>query len=500
VNPRQLSLLFATLLIAVVGVAVMALANPDVPPPAMATVGGPMQASPIAKGFVGLSLEFQAAAAYTEYGSNPVLSELIRNMNPGGSPVLRIGGDSTDHTWWPTPGIPQPPGVDFSLTPSWMAGVRSLAQSVGARLILGVNLEADNPSLAGSEARAFVSRLGSGSIQALEIGNEPSLYGDLAWYTTSSGRKVPGRPRSYSVSQYLTELSQVAAAMPPRLPLAGPALGAPSWMNSLPEILDAVPRIQLVTYHRYPTNRCYTHPGHSDYPTVPNLLRAAASQGLGASINQFAETARVRGRSFRVAEMNSVACSGKLGVSNTFASALWVIDALFSMARNGAAGVNLHMFPGARYRLFSLKHSKAGWRADVAPEYYGTLMFAQAAPPGARLLTVSPSGGPQPWLREWATRSTSGVTRIVLINDSLHTEHAVDLHLAHPGSGAEVEQLLAPSVYATSGVTLGGRQIPDGTSTGLLAGTPQESSAIPIGHGYEVTLPAGSAALVTIDP
>ena len=47
--------------------------------------------------------------------------------------------------------------------------------------------------------------------------------------------------------------------------------------------------------------------------------------------------------------MNSVACGGKAGVSDTFASALWALDALFAVARSGADGVNLHMFPRARY-------------------------------------------------------------------------------------------------------------------------------------------------------
>jgi len=41
----------------------------------------------------------------------------------GQAPVLRIGGDSTDTTWWPTPGLRPPPGVTYSLSPRWLAVV-----------------------------------------------------------------------------------------------------------------------------------------------------------------------------------------------------------------------------------------------------------------------------------------------------------------------------------------------------------------------------------------
>ena len=39
------------------------------------------------------------------------------------------------------------------------------------------------------------------------------------------------------------------------------------------------------------------------------------------------------------------------------------------------------------------------------PEYYGLLMFAQAFPPGARLLPVSAPAGP---VKVWATEAPTG--------------------------------------------------------------------------------------------
>ena len=75
-------------------------------------------------GFLGFSFEFQAVRAYT--GSdpraiNPVFEQLIRNLSSGQDPILRIGGDSSDVSYAPSPGVRPPPYVAYQLTPSWMA-------------------------------------------------------------------------------------------------------------------------------------------------------------------------------------------------------------------------------------------------------------------------------------------------------------------------------------------------------------------------------------------
>ena len=70
---------------------------------AVLTVGPTPVGAPIAPGFVGLSMEYPTLATYA--GRNPravdpVLEQLIRNLAPQ-RPVLRIGGSTTDWTWWP---------------------------------------------------------------------------------------------------------------------------------------------------------------------------------------------------------------------------------------------------------------------------------------------------------------------------------------------------------------------------------------------------------------
>lgn len=141
--------------------------------------GGLDRGRTIPAGFLGLSLEYPAVEAYAgaaPLAVNPVFEQLIRNLTPGQAPVLRIGGDSSDWTWWPLPGVARPPGVTFTLTQRWVRVTRALAAALDAKLILGINLAAGSPALAAGEASALVDGLGPGAVQALELGNEPELY------------------------------------------------------------------------------------------------------------------------------------------------------------------------------------------------------------------------------------------------------------------------------------------------------------------------------------
>src|SRR5690348_14695301 len=101
----------------------------------VARIGGRPVGRPVPSGFVGFSFEFQAVRDYTgtdPAAINPVLVQLIRNLNPNQSPVLRIGGDSTDLSY---PSGAQPPRyTGYELTPGWMATTGALARAVNARM------------------------------------------------------------------------------------------------------------------------------------------------------------------------------------------------------------------------------------------------------------------------------------------------------------------------------------------------------------------------------
>ena len=468
--------------------------------PAAVTVEAASPGRSVPFGFLGLSLEYPSVEAYAgtdPLALDPVFVQLVRNLVPGQAPVLRIGGDSTDRTWWPTPGLPRPAGVKYAIGDRWLGVTRALARELSARLILGLDLEADSPELAAAEARALLNGVGAGPIRALELGNEPDLYATFPWYRTPEGRHITGRPSSYDIASLIADFTTFAAALPDR-PLAGPSLGAPQWTRQLARFLSTAPRIGLVTLHRYPLQLCYTSRREPRYPTVAHLLEPASSIGLADSFAPYVAIAHARRLSLRIDELNSVSCGAVPAVSQTFASALWALDTLFAMVRVGVHGVNIHTFPGAGYELFRLRRVDRRWQGMVAPEYYGLMMFARAAPAGARLLGVD--GGVNGDVRTWATRTPDGTIRVTMINAG-DQARPVSLGVAGARFGrAVLERLTAPSVLAHRGVTLGGQSFGTRTFTGVLTGRLAASVLTPARGRYAVELPADSAALIVLSP
>jgi Glycosyl hydrolase family 79 C-terminal beta domain len=451
----------------------------------------------IPPGFLGLSFEYPAVAPYagTDPGAvNPVLLQLIRNLSPGQAPILRIGGDTTDWTWWPVPGEAKPHGIRYTLTPRWIRVTGALVRDLGARLILGINLELDSARDASAEARALVSGIGRNSIVGLEPGNEPELYGSFAFYRLPNGRHVTGRPSGYDFSDYLRDFSQISRSLP-RVPLVGPATGAKHWIPELSRFLAAQPRVRVATLHKYPLQTCFIAPAQPQYPTIAHLLAPVASKGLAGAVAPSVGVAHARHVALRIDEMNSDSCGVAPGISNGFVSALWALDAVFEMARFGVDGVNIHTYPGATYELFKFTHRGGRWSGSVAPEYYGLEMFAQAAPPGASLLDVSGALG---LVRPWATREANGNVHVVLINEDTARSHSVTVRIPEASGTAALTRLQGKGISASTGVTLGGQTF--GSSTGTLSGRSTVSTVPRSKRGYVVTLARASAAMLTIAP
>jgi hypothetical protein len=458
------------------------------------TVGGGAVGRAIPSGFVGLSMEFRSLEDYAgedPQAINPVFLQLIRNLAPGQRPVLRIGGDSTDWTWSPVAHATRPPGVKYNLDQRWFGVAHAVAQALDARLVLGINLEADSRRVAAGEAAAMVGGIGSQSIEALEIGNEPELYGTFSWYRTARGQHVNGRPPGYDFSAFTNDFSSIASVLPHDVAVAGPSTGSPTWMAQLGRFISAEPRLGLVTLHAYPLKHCVP----SEVVTDAELLSHTASKGLADGIARYVAISHAHHLPLRIDELNAISCGGERGVSDTFAAALWSLDALFEMARAGVDGVNIHTPTASLNQLFSFSLVNGSWQANVGPEYYGLMMFAQAAPAGSRLLTVSgASGGP---LRAWATRAPGGQIHVVLINTDETRSHSVAVRVPAGAGPAVLALMLAPSVHSVNGVTIGGQGFGAETASGVLAEPPKPATVEPGPGGYLVKLPAASAAMLT---
>jgi hypothetical protein len=285
----------------------------------------------------------------------------------------------------------------------------------------------------------------------------------------------------------------------PKLPEAGPETGHPEWVQQFIDVVRPRGLPMTLTSHAYGLNRCVKDPASRSYPTVSHLLTLFASRENMLHYDApYIALAHADGGSFRVDEMGSVTCHGRVGVSNTMASALWALDALFYLDSQDVDGVNLHSYPGSSNGLFDFTHVKGIWDAAVHPLYYGALMFAQAAPEGSRLLAVQDDALPQ--LRAWSTLGTDHKVRVLLINDSLRSAGQITVHSpAGWGSrAASIERLLAPSATAATDITLGGQSFAPGTDGRLPA--PQHLTVSPRRGAYTLTMAPSTAALLTLSP
>ncbi len=236
--------------------------------------------------------------AATRRRSTRCWSQLLRALAPGQPPVLRIGGDSTDQTWWPIRGVIPPGGVNYALTKGLAARPRARSRSgLGAQLIMG-SQPRRRPAGARRRRGARVPEgIGRRYIEALEIGNEPDLYGQFAWYRDRHGTGRPRAPAELRLRPTSrAEFAHWRAALP-AVPLAGPAFAELTGCSGLERFLAAEPRPGLVTVHRYPLRGCIHDPTSPLYPSIPNLLERHV---LGR--------ARQRGRAVRRDRARATGC------------------------------------------------------------------------------------------------------------------------------------------------------------------------------------------------
>jgi hypothetical protein len=411
-----------------------------------------------------------------------------------GPVVLRVGGNSADHTIWDARERAQPRWV-VELTPAWLQAARSVVRRARARLILDLNLITGSASAASVWARAAEARLPKHSIAGFEIGNEPDIYSRLFWVTRLSSRGLDASilPRDLTSSGYALDFRAYARRLKrlaPDAPLLGPAIANPvlhaDWVSSL--VAQARPELGMITAHRYLYTACSV-PGSPSYPTIQRLLSNHASAGMAHSLARVIADAHQAGLPFRLTEVNSVTCGGIRGVSNTFATALWAPDTLFEFARAGVDGVNVHVHAASINAAFTFD------RRGLVPRplLYGMVMFARTLGSDPRLLPVDVRNRRRLHVKVWAVAVAGGGLHLLVIDKG---RRAARVTLRIPPNGtASVQRLLSPSVASHSGVKLAGQSL---NSRGRWVGHRVVSRLVPSANGYKLTVPGYSAALVSV--
>lgn len=428
--------------------------------------------------FIGISYEKNALVEPHFRASNSVLVNLHRNLGTG---TLRLGGNKVELTRWQA----EVPATLDKTTGRAVIGRSTLddlygfLQATNWRCLHGINLADSQPEASADEA-AYALKIGARSVLAFEVGNEPNLY-------TNHDLRKPG----YACSTYLPEALaaiKVIRARNPGITLAGPATARRTdhWFEDAVAGLRG--QLTIATSHTYALSGGSTNPQSANFPNSPNLLSAATMAKDMTMVDEHRQAATSAGMRYRLAECNSVSNGGRTGVSDTFVSALWATDFLFSVAEHGADGLNFHC------NLKPNSYSPIAWvKADntysVHPLYYAILAFKQAAQ--GRLLVAKVQCSVN--VTAHATLGADGKLRVLLTNKDLTKD--VTAHLATGRTQGVIARLLAPSAEAKTGITFAGAAT---DAAGLwTAKLTEPVTGQP--NDVAVNLPAGSAAVVTLE-
>jgi hypothetical protein len=433
--------------------------------------------------FLGISVEWDNVPDYLGDGAgaaNAVTVQLLRNFAAEAHrPGVRIGGNSEDESWWNPAGLPRPHGVTIDLTSLHMTTLAALQSALDTKLILGLNLGVDQPSLAAAEATGALASIPREAILAFELGNEPDYYYENGW-----------RGLLYNWPAYVADFNSfrdgVAGLLSPAPPFAAPALGGWGWLGHLTGFMtDERGRVAVITTHAYPFTICNGIPA----PAPQDLLLDLATSDIGRRYAPFAAAAHADDYVYRMGEMNSISCGGADGVSNVYAAALWGADVAFELAAAGLDGLNFHT--PANYAVFDYDNGVL----TVRPLYYGMRFFSLATAQQGKLLPVQLATAGR--VRAWATLGDDGVVRVALINEDMTNKETIGVRVAGRSGNATLLRLRAPAIDAKTGLTLGG-QTWDGSTDGLPLGALTPEAVSRNGDAYVVPLPALEAVVVSI--
>ncbi len=422
---------------------------------------------------MGLSYEKTAMTYSYFHESNQHLIALFRRLGDG---VLRIGGASVDQVMW----TPDATGTHFQVTPVEIKALAVFLHETGWLCLYGVNFATSTPAQAAEEVAYAVSVLGS-NLLGIEIGNEPDEYG------------LPGSffAGNWTFEDYFARWNMFRSAIlqsAPNVAITGPAVAGGNHITTwtLPFGQQATAAdITLLTQHYY--RDYYSASGGAPTPTAAFLISPDSQLTRGLAILDGG--AQQLGIPYRISECNSFDDGGVPGVSNSYASSLWVIDFLFDVALGGGTGVNMH--GGGRSPGYTPIADDDGGVVEARPEYYGLLLFALAGP-GTLLVTQLAAGTVD--ATAYAVRTASGGLNLVVVNNDTVQNMTLTIATNQNIQSATLQTMTGASLAATSGVTIQGATVnPDGSFFPASADT-----LTPAGTQTTCFIPALTAALISI--
>lgn len=422
---------------------------------------------------------------------NYPLFNLLKALQNGAPMFVRIGGGSSDDS-----------SLDV-LDGYFRSSLQALSQNVNTTIAFGVNFAANDPNLAASEASYYAQ--GTPAIKYFEPGNESNWYGAHGV-----------RPWDFSTGWWIWEYNNKQVA-PIQAAVPGAKFFGPSWDNPAAmvgprwgNIFDTLPapylqlesgidtsQMPVVNVHYYAGYDPGNEPG--DYLLSP----AAVNSTSLSQLSQVIPTFHSHGQKFRIGEFNSIDGGGQPGVSDTFQSALWIVDQMFAFANVGVDGVNVNGVGSDNYEMADFTNGSYDpscpcdpYQASVRPMYYGMLFFANATSNVKAIRQVSTYSFNSN-ISVWAVDVNDGSTRVVIIDKDAGFNGDVAIQIPGFSGNAAVDTLTAGSYWSQSGITYDGQTF-DGTSNGILTGSKQVDTLGQSNGYYYVNFTTPSIKMLTV--
>ncbi|KAI1846980.1 hypothetical protein JX266_006855 [Neoarthrinium moseri] len=444
------------------------------------------------------------------YLRTPLAATLLGHIGDvtGKAPPIRVGGNTADQTYQhdslPTGNnsvaIPSPlTAKQFNITPAWYETWGNYFPE-GTDLIYTLNLAVNTSAWANAVAQAEAAHAALGQkLTSFELGNEIDHFINKHW-----------RDATWGVHTYIEQFRNLtgqitgsdwykAASNPPKFQSG--VFADPPWVPDQQDEIDdfsienltavetAQDREIISSYatHLYPQSTCDTKRW---YRMRLDLLSNHTTLWLNVSqyVPQVA-AADAAGAPLVMGETNSVSCSGKSGISDTFGAALWGVDYVLMAASIGFQKVYFHLGAQSEYSSFTpveydLKgeHLVPGIRAGWYGHYFVSKVAAAtnneslsiAAIPDANSSSLSGYavyGGTQKTLKKlvfldmgvWnGTEGLSNPSTLSATDGTVFSEGArpnSTLQITTPwcsGRAVKVTRLTGPGTNAKSNVAVSG--------------------------------------------
>ncbi|EJU02041.1 hypothetical protein DACRYDRAFT_22427 [Dacryopinax primogenitus] len=480
---------------------------------------------PLSPSFASFSLEFAFIPTFLGNLSSPnslslsLLQEITRRA--GEPPSFRPGGITVDSSEYDVT-IPE-----IELDESSTGGIYRTTYGPGyfstlslldnrTQFVFGLNFGNNSLDIALTEAQAAYAAIPASQLWALELGNEPDQY-------NAEQRDLS----TWNAQTYTEEWVNWTSTIQSTLGLTSPrfvALGAAedptssALITTVDVVSDGITQgntVRAFSQHMYQYSTC--DPTRNALAILPNLIN---HRNITAYVDEWrpqVAAAQSVGVPFFVGEFNSVSCSGKQGVTDTFGQALWIADTMLYGASINITKMFLHQgavlvfqssiqtnTPGFSHYDTWFPVPSNGTGAGASPSFVAYLLLAEAIGPSnqSRIAPIQAPGNLADNLGTYAiwdpTVNTTAPARLVLLNMDIYNvsspspRPSVSLDLSSlVGSGSvQLKRMTSPGLDETDAtlVTWAGQQF----QTGSAAGT----EIIETANGANVTVYASEGVLV----